>query len=96
MNILAVMVDGARGTPAEQQAAGWVGPGLVGFVVIMALVVGTVLLWRNMNKHLKRVTFDEGATDTTTDDTGERNSTLDRADASVSASEDRPKESINR
>lgn len=33
----------------------WIGPGLLGFVVIMALVVGTVFLWRNMNKQLRKV-----------------------------------------
>jgi hypothetical protein len=35
--------------------------GLAGFLVILALVVGAVLLFRSMNKHLRRVppTFDE-------------------------------------
>jgi hypothetical protein len=35
--------------------------GLAGFLVILALAVGAVLLFRSMNKHLRRVppSFDE-------------------------------------
>jgi hypothetical protein len=46
---------------AGRDSAEWVGPGLLGFVVIMALVVATILLWRNMNKQLKKVHFDDGS-----------------------------------
>lgn len=46
---------------AERDPSVWVGPGLLGFVVIMALVVATILLWRNMNKQLKKVDFDDGS-----------------------------------
>ncbi|MBM7791102.1 hypothetical protein [Tenggerimyces flavus] len=46
---------------AERDPSVWVGPGLLGFVVIMGLVVATILLWRNMNKQLKKVTFDDGS-----------------------------------
>ena len=45
---------------AERDPSVWVGPGLLGFVVIMALVVATILLWRNMNKQIKKVKFDDG------------------------------------
>jgi hypothetical protein len=45
---------------AERDPSVWVGPGLLGFVVIMGLVVATFLLWRNMNKQIKKVTFDDG------------------------------------
>ncbi|REF35634.1 hypothetical protein [Thermasporomyces composti] len=37
----------------------WVGPGLLGFVVLAVLGVATVLLWRSMNKQLRKVTFEE-------------------------------------
>ncbi len=46
---------------AERDPSVWVGPGLLGFVVIMALVVATILLWRNMNKQIKKVKFDDGS-----------------------------------
>jgi hypothetical protein len=49
---------------AERDPSVWVGPGLLGFVVIMALAVAMVLLWRNMNKQIKKVTFDEGGEST--------------------------------
>ncbi|MET9022204.1 hypothetical protein ABZV93_19705 [Actinopolymorpha sp. NPDC004070] len=44
---------------APQDDSAWVGPGLLGFVVIMAIGVATVLLWRNMNKQLRKVRFEE-------------------------------------
>ncbi|MFD2079254.1 hypothetical protein SAMN05421678_102523 [Actinopolymorpha cephalotaxi] len=44
---------------APQDDAAWVGPGLLGFVVIAAIGVATVLLWRNMNKQLRKVRFEE-------------------------------------
>jgi hypothetical protein len=44
---------------APQDDASWVGPGLLGFVVIAAIGVATVLLWRNMNKQLRKVRFEE-------------------------------------
>ena len=41
--------------------------GLVGFLVILALVVGSVLLFRSMTKHMRRVPerFDSPADDPT-------------------------------
>jgi hypothetical protein len=47
---------------ADRDSSQWVGPGLLGFVVILALCVGTYLLWRNMNKQIKKVRFDDGST----------------------------------
>ncbi|NYH88798.1 hypothetical protein [Actinopolymorpha rutila] len=44
---------------APQDDSAWVGPGLLGFVVIAAIGVATVLLWRNMNKQLRKVRFEE-------------------------------------
>jgi len=35
-------------------------PGVLGLVVVLALVVATVLLLRSFTKHLRRVDFDEG------------------------------------
>ncbi len=47
------------GAAAPQDDSAWVGPGLLGFVVIAAIGVATVLLWRNMNKQLRKVRFEE-------------------------------------
>jgi hypothetical protein len=44
---------------APRDPSEWVGPGLLGFVVIVSLGVATFLLWRNMNKQLRRVRFEE-------------------------------------
>ena len=44
---------------APRDPTEWVGPGLLGFVVIAGLCVATVLLWRNMNKQLRKVRFEE-------------------------------------
>jgi hypothetical protein len=38
-----------------------VNPGLLGFVVVALLGVATWLLIRSMQKHLRKVDFDEGA-----------------------------------
>ncbi|GAB3422690.1 hypothetical protein [Flindersiella endophytica] len=46
---------------ADRDSSQWVGPGLLGFVVIVALCAGTYLLWRNMNKQIKKVDFDDGS-----------------------------------
>lgn len=42
-------------------AAGGVGAGFVGFLVVLALVVAAVFLFRSMNRHLRNVpkTFDQ-------------------------------------
>ncbi|MGW5360473.1 hypothetical protein [Actinopolymorpha pittospori] len=42
----------AAAAPRDQSV--WVGPGLLGFVVIAGIGVATVLLWRNMNKQLRK------------------------------------------
>ncbi|MEQ4209904.1 hypothetical protein ABN028_09790 [Actinopolymorpha sp. B17G11] len=44
---------------APRDPSQWVGPGLLGFVVIVSIGVATFLLWRNMNKQLRRVKFEE-------------------------------------
>lgn len=36
-----------------------VGPGMLGFVFFVFLLVATIFLWRSMNRQLKRVDFDE-------------------------------------
>lgn len=43
---------------ADRQSREWVGPGLLGLSVIVLLGVATYLLWRNMNKQIRRVDFD--------------------------------------
>jgi len=42
------------------------GAGLIGFLVVLALVVAAVFLFRSMNRHLRKVppTFDAPADDT--------------------------------
>jgi hypothetical protein len=45
--------------------------GTAGFVVIAALVVGTVFLLRSLNKQLKKVDFEEETDETAEDGTGE-------------------------
>ena len=47
----------AAAAPRDQSE--WVGPGLLGFVVIAGIGLATVLLWRNMNKQLRKVRFEE-------------------------------------
>jgi hypothetical protein len=37
-----------------------VSPGGIGFFLFLLLGVGTFLLWRSMNKQLKRIDFDDG------------------------------------
>ena len=46
---------------ADRDSSQWVGPGLLGFAVIVAMCVGTYLLWRNMNKQIRKVKFDDGS-----------------------------------
>jgi len=41
----------AAGTPADT----WPGMGLAGSLVFLAICVGTVFLWRNMNRQIKKV-----------------------------------------
>jgi hypothetical protein len=50
--LVAPLVDDVP-SPAE------VGPGWIAAVVMLALVIVTVLLWRNMRKQLKKIDFDE-------------------------------------
>jgi hypothetical protein len=37
-------------------------PGWIAAVIVLALIVGTFLLWRNMRKQLTKIDFDEEAT----------------------------------
>jgi len=39
--------------------ANQVGPGPIAAVVVLALIIGTLLLWRNMRKQLTKINFDE-------------------------------------
>jgi hypothetical protein len=38
-----------------------VSPGLIGFVLFVGLGIAVVLLWLSMNRHLKKVNFDDGS-----------------------------------
>lgn len=40
-----------------------VGPGMLGFVVFLGLLVAAIFLFRSLNKQIKRVDFDESADD---------------------------------
>lgn len=57
--------------PGVDPSQQWIGPGLLGFAVIMALIVVTVLLWRNMNKQLRKVHERYGDQDPPEDDGGD-------------------------
>jgi hypothetical protein len=46
--------------PGESDST-WLGPGLLGFLSLMFLVVAVFFIYRSLNKQLKRVTFDEAA-----------------------------------
>ena len=54
--LAAVSVVLAKAPPADK-----VKPGLLGFLVVLALGVVTYLLWRSMNRQLRKVDFEEGA-----------------------------------
>lgn len=61
-------------------------PGAVGFFLFLALGVGTFLLWRSMNKQLKRVDFDESAIDESAIDAGRVVDVTDAATAGADGS----------
>ena len=44
--------------------ANQVGPGWIAAVVVLALIIGTFLLWRNMRKQLTKINFDDGSSTT--------------------------------
>ena len=52
-----------------------VSPGGIGFVLFLLLGIGTFLLWRSMNKQLKRIDFD--------DDPGSDGAPVDVTDSST-------------
>lgn len=62
---------------AEPDSSGWVGPGLLGFIVIVLLGLATFLLWRNMNKQLGKVDFDDGSGERGDEPNGPENSSTD-------------------
>ena len=45
-------------------------PGWLGFFVVLGLGIVTFLLWRSMNKQLKRVNFEASPTDSADDEAG--------------------------
>jgi hypothetical protein len=55
-----------------------VNPGLLGFVVVALLGVATWLLIRSMQRHLRKVDFDEGAQNPDRVDPDERDADADR------------------
>ena len=57
-----------------------VNPGLLGFVVVALLGVATWLLIRSMQRHLRKVDFDEGAQTPDQVEPGTRDSDADRQD----------------
>jgi hypothetical protein len=46
--------------PGENDST-WLGPGLLGFLSLMFLVVAVFFIYRSLTKQLGRVTFDEAA-----------------------------------
>jgi hypothetical protein len=46
--------------PGESDST-WLGPGLLGFLSLVFLAVAVFVIYKSMNKQLKRVTFDEAA-----------------------------------
>ena len=63
--------------------ANQVGPGWIAAVVVLALIIGTFLLWRNMRKQLTKINFDDGSPTTSDDAPGTAFTT---ASAAASAS----------
>ncbi|MEI8056830.1 MAG: hypothetical protein WCI29_05450 [Actinomycetes bacterium] len=49
----------SAGTPPD---AALVTPGILGFISLAFLGIAVVVIWRSMNKQLKRIDFDESAT----------------------------------
>jgi hypothetical protein len=72
-----VVFAAARDVPADSA----VGPGLLGFLVVVALGLALVFLYRSLRKQLRRIDFDADAT-----------SDVDRmrADGSADGDPDRP------
>ena len=56
--------------PGENDAT-WLGPGLLGFLSLMFLVVAVFFIYRSLTKQLGRVTFDEAAVNHEAVDTAE-------------------------
>jgi hypothetical protein len=46
-------------------------PGWLGLVVVLAIAVGTILLWRSMNRQLRKIHFDEPSEDDDGADNGD-------------------------
>ena len=46
--------------PGENDST-WLGPGLLGFLSLVFLAVAVFVIYKSLNKQLKRVTFDEAA-----------------------------------
>jgi len=46
--------------PGENDSS-WLGPGFLGFLSLVFLAVAVFVIWKSLNKQLKRVTFDEDA-----------------------------------
>ena len=46
----------------------WLGPGLLGFLSLVFLAVAVFVIYKSMNKQLKRVTFDEDVVNATNHD----------------------------
>ena len=53
-----VVFAGAPDVPADSA----IGPGLLGFLVVVALGVALVVLYRSLRKQLRRIDFDADAT----------------------------------
>ena len=65
------MTDAASGSLLMAVEPEDVTAGTAGFLVIAALIVGTVFLLRRLNKQLKKVDFEEGTDESASDDTGD-------------------------
>ena len=59
MTGLGVLATGIVATSAEEDVSGK-GPGLLAFVIVVALAVACWLLYRSLRSHLGQVKFDEG------------------------------------
>jgi hypothetical protein len=46
--------------PGESDSS-WLGPGFLGFLSLVFLAVAVFVIYKSLNKQLKRVTFDEAA-----------------------------------
>lgn len=54
------MTDLLLAQPERPDPTTWVGPGLLCLAILLVIALAMVLLWKNMNKQISKIDFDEG------------------------------------